>query len=482
MPQIIPLLAADDIERALRSSAIESARQIGLAISAMTHGIGASAGLNNLNQVLSSVAEQDLNSRLTVTRQSDNTLYVRIAASNETTSLPSLVGQTYDVALLLLVPRTYFGTQEDKSSPEIRIVTHTEFRNALDGTILPDRPKAVLVKQVDRVMHQALVGAYDTELQSWDKLMDVDKEAVARTLAKPVQRNYFDDFSKLLAEGNLAETAFSLSRMADSIGAQQNLWTALSTVLADTSLKSAYFQLRWPQDVGIPDQTALVADDSKEKAKIQLWGVTGSSSATLAANLKLAPKSRSAVPITLPAQTLSLDQKTHVLTLGFASPTKWGIGDIDSANKSNVLSIQQPACPAEVLCPDLKGAINGWRTFDIQLAKVSAQDATPDLTFTAKVTQIIPDKGSGSVSVSVDKLKDDSATVTLDGADIASIADSSGTTIAVSNSGCTVSKATTLTYQLRNLRVGATVTASVEGKKADVSTGKKTLSFAVVAN
>jgi hypothetical protein len=496
LPVVVPLLAADDIERALRSSAVESARQIGLALSAMTHSVGANLGFNNLNQSIDAISDQDLNSRLTVTRQSENTLYVRIAASNETTSSASLVGQTYDVALLLLVPRDYFGDPAkatERYIPDVRIVTHTQFRNTNDGTVLPDRPHSVLTAQIDHVMQQALVGSFDTKLVAWSRLSDLEKESFGRCLASPVQQQDFQSFQVALgtrkgtdnSDGQACQTGqvgFSLEGM-NSIFAQQNLWTALNAILADTAMKSSHFELHWPQDIVIPNQTALIADDAKDGAQVQLWGVTGASSATLAATLKVLGKDNKRA--TFAAQTLNLDLKAHVLTLGFASPTKWGFSDIDPMKTGdNALFISQIPCPHEALCPQLMDQDNLTaigRSFPVLLAKASS-DATPSFLLTAKITQLVADKGLGSVTISIDKLATgETATVTLDGADITSLTDGSGTVLPTSVSGNIVSSTATLVYQLRNLRVGATVTITAEGKKGGVSTGKRSQSFAVVS-
>ena len=167
----------------------------------MIQGVGGNASLNNLNQSLSAISGQDFNSRLSVTRQTDNTLYVRIGPTNQASTGSALAAQSYDIALLLLAPRIYFDDQSTNPPKavdrQIRIVTQTEFLNASDGSILPDRPIATLVEQFDRVMRRVFAGS--ATLLAWEKLSkDPDKEVVARTLAGPIQANNFALFETKL--------------------------------------------------------------------------------------------------------------------------------------------------------------------------------------------------------------------------------------------------------------------------------------------
>ena len=189
------MLVTDDIERALKSSAAEVARQIGLALSASIHGVGGGFDLNKVNESLKTISGQDINSRLTVTRLSDNTIYVRIGASNESTAELSLVGQTYNVSLLILVPREYFSDNNPK--PQIQVVMSNELRH-LDGTTLAGRPTATLVRQGDEAIQATLAGTYDDLLGKWNGLDDKTKEQNLRLLAGPIQTSRFSDFEARL--------------------------------------------------------------------------------------------------------------------------------------------------------------------------------------------------------------------------------------------------------------------------------------------
>src|SRR5262249_129162 len=99
LPHVLPLLVTDDLERALKFRAVEAAGQIGLALTFMYQGVGGNVSANKANQALDTIFGQDINSRLTVTRLSDNTLYARIGAAYQATAGAALIGQTNDISL-----------------------------------------------------------------------------------------------------------------------------------------------------------------------------------------------------------------------------------------------------------------------------------------------------------------------------------------------------------------------------------------------
>jgi hypothetical protein len=152
-PVVVPFLVADDMQVALKSQASEVAKQIAFALNFMIHGVGGNAGLNNVSAALTSISSQDLSSALTVARDNDSTLYIHIAPNNQASGQPSLVGQTYDVAVLLLVPRRYFVRRGDELDPaRMSLVTYTEFRDASSGERLAVRPDDRYLADLDRVV------------------------------------------------------------------------------------------------------------------------------------------------------------------------------------------------------------------------------------------------------------------------------------------------------------------------------------------
>ncbi|CAG0993017.1 hypothetical protein ANRL3_02908 [Anaerolineae bacterium] len=108
LPYVVPLIVTDNLEQTIKSRAAEVARQLGLAVSLMVEGVGGNLGSNWEEHSRELKRAADLNSLLTVARLSDNVIYIRLGAANEATGDKSMIGRTYDIALLLLVPEDYF--------------------------------------------------------------------------------------------------------------------------------------------------------------------------------------------------------------------------------------------------------------------------------------------------------------------------------------------------------------------------------------
>jgi hypothetical protein len=481
LPRVVPILVTDDIERALKSSAVEAVRQIGLALSGSFQGVGGSLAASNVNQALNAISGQDINSRLTVTRLLDNTIYAKIGASYEPTAGVALVGQTYNISLLILVPSDYFAGQNWK--PQIQIFVNSEFRDALKGNILAKRPTNMLVNQTDEAM-QAVLGTkldYEKALETWKNTTGKQKEYFARELISSIEISAFDVF-----ETNLKGMPFLDILTPDDMMA---LWTRLSVILVDSSLKGANFELPLPLPISIPAQSPLLIDDTKDKAQVQLQTTSGASSHTLTAALKL-NQSGSSNQYELVAQTISLDESTGVLTLTFPSPAKLGIKESDLDKSSLVIgnrcltpSLQEndPRCP-KLVVPDPP-------IYTLRYCTVKVVDAVPGLDFTAVTTEIGVTKGVGSAEVSVAKLNDDYALITVQGVQVDKATDGSGAPLTITNGQVKVIKDTkdtkdtkvvSIIFQLRGLFAGKTFTIQAEGYKGSSTTGKKQISFTAI--
>jgi len=488
LPQIVPLLVTDDIERAVKSSAVETARQIGFALSAMLHGVGASAGVNKLDQALKAISGQDINSRFTVSRLTDNTIYVRVGAATAPTGGMALVGQTYDISLLLLVPVGYFDDQGPKS--EIQVISHNEFRDANTGSILPIRPRNALVHAADLAMQDVLSG---NELAAWKAADEQTKIYIAGRLSCAIQRSKYWEKTDCLNKGEFLTFNELVARMAMKLSTAKAgdekidpnringrlLWTRLSVLSADSPMKTAYFQLPDRQNVRIPAQTALLLDDTKDVTQVLLQNASGATNRTVDAVLELADAARNR-KYALPALSMSADSNTHVLTLGFPSLAKWGIANFDP-DKSG-LRLTAANCPNLSACPryDLPAQA-------LKLVYVPAPDpkaGTPGFDFTTKQMAIVAVDGKAFVTVSINKLTDDDALISADNVDIGSASDGQGSAMALTKGQAKVTKDMknpTVTLQLQNVNVGMVVGLTAEGEKAGKSTGKKSIKLVVVS-
>ncbi|MGY6275073.1 hypothetical protein [Methylomonas sp. MgM2] len=365
IPKVVPILATDDLERAMKSRSEEVALQIALAASGLGNATGGKLSVNNLNQTVNAIIGSDLNSRLTVTREVDNVINVKIGASNQATAGEALVGQNYDISLILLVPRSYFNEYLDSGSakgpslvsgPIIQALSYTQFRNAVTGEVLSPRSPDTFLSQFDEVMKEILSGTGNSELLiEWADIEKEAREQVGREIHGYIRSGNYEDFNNKLffSTDNPTEIRSDFFRAKDiikNIGPlwAPSLWTRASTILSDSPFKSHFIQLRLPEPITVPAQTAAIIDNRIDNATIQLANVYGDSIDSLMAAITFTPKgNRNAV--VLRAQ-INLDRTKKLLTFIFPSLNALGVTEIE---KNGKLEITQRDCSPEELCPKL---------------------------------------------------------------------------------------------------------------------------------
>lgn len=497
LPFIVPLLVTDDIERAIKSRAAETAQQIGFALSAMLQGVGANVGINNLRQTLNTVAGQDFNSRYTVARLADNTLYVRIGAANQASTAGSaLVGQTYDVSVLLLIPTNYFP-KDGKEQPTIKIVTHTDFREAGSGKLVASRGRPALVAAADMVMRDMLYGDL---LNAWNAASPDVKQETAQKLVCPIQTGSYEvilacagdnkpdkkarTFEEVLTATTLdwrgGKVNFGPNYLSTTL--HESFWTRLSVILADSAFKSAFFPLPVPPVVRIPEQTALLQDDSKETTLVMLRDVSGATGETVTARLKLKDAARNR-DYTFPAQTLTLDPAARVLSLTFPSLAKWGVMNFDP--KETGLTVDKAHCRDGTVCP----------TYDLPKKPLPVlyvvgeeKQAEPRFTFVSKQIATVVTTGKAAAVFSVAGIKDDAVILSGDNVDIVAGSDGSGAALPFEKGKVTIAKVltdkakgpVTVTLQMQGVNAGMTISITAQGKKGDKDTSKQSVRLIAV--
>lgn len=502
-PIVVPFLVADDMEVALKSRATEAAQQIAFALNFMIHGVGGNAGVNNVNMALTAISSQDLSSALTVARDNDNTLYIHIAPNNQASGDPTLVGQTYDVAVLLLVPRRYFTWRGDQFDPaRISLVSYTQFRDATSGEILPIRPAATNAKDLDRVL-MPFFAADQERIDWWSKLSDRQKVAEAKPLMGAIVAGNPETFRENLDGGSACPSKPSSYNLCLPAGLGSSLWAGLSSVLSDNSYKSAMFEAPVPQKVRVPFQTVLVADDKTHPMQVLVGSVDGVSTATLAARLNVKTTSGGSV-VTIPAQSLVLDTTAHVMTLTFPSlgksglsmPTKKSSGQpapdgptLLPDDCENALIIERVNCdPLKALCPELQVVEGGhavrrgtedhpFVALPVQFAALPKAMPTPiaKLVSEGNAISINRDSSSGVLPVVVSTPASglpagDTLALTVTGAPVVAALGSPGTVLSLGKNGYVLPQAGAYTIDLVNLTPGAVVTVSVQAIKADGKT------------
>jgi hypothetical protein len=256
-----------------------------------------------------------------------------------------------------------------------------------------------------------------------------------------------------------------------SDNALKSLWTRLTSLIADSSFKSAVIdlpavsatQLQPGQDV------ATIFDDTKNSAVVLLQNSVGLSDKAVAATLNLfALKNGTSLQTPFPAQSIVADEKRQTLTLTFPSLTKWGIDDFDRVNSKLLVNLSP--------CPDKdKDKENCRREFTLSLVKATdTSEEKAAFSFTSQVKAIVAKDGVGSVDVSIDKLdktKYDSVKISWSGGMFVS-ATQSGNALAPNSGAVTIADNTTIAFTFRNLVAQVPLVLTAEGLKDKKSVAK----------
>jgi hypothetical protein len=334
-PAVVPLLVADDVQTALLSRAAEAATQLSFGLSALIQGAGIGANVGSMQQNLTAITNHELTSSLTVGREAENSLYALITPNNQASNAADLVSQTYDVAVLLLIPRFYFSGVNDPQSPIISVSTYSEYRDATTGAVLESGSSDALIAQAERIIPPHLTAA---GLHVWQtKLTRADKLNEARLLADSVKAagaQLFLSRIRCQIDPNKDPSGYQ-SKLCDgnkpyiSDWMVESLYTDAASLLDYDVEKLALFQAQLPTPIKIPSQEILLSDDGNNPIQVVLGGVSGRSVAKLNASLLVTPFDvkawKSETPVRVPAQTLVLDSTAHTLTATFPSLKKLNI-------------------------------------------------------------------------------------------------------------------------------------------------------------
>ena len=478
LPIVVPLLVSDDVNMAQKSSTTEFARQAGIALSFMVHGVGGNVDVNALKQAINQIAENEMSSTVTLSMQSSNTLYVRIAPTNEFTD-PALSGETYDLSVLLLVPNAYFTQPDGQGSKPVKmeVATTTQFRNAISGALLPSTPYATLLDEFESTMTAA--GA---NLDAWKSKPQDQQLLDAKKLVNLVSISHYKEFVDA-AKGWGIQSYFAPS-----------LWSRFNVMLTDLSSVNIEFELAGAPILYIPKEDALVLDDGKQSATALLYNVTGTSVSGFSAYLSIpAGNQKAGKPLNIAAQTISLDPSTHVLTLTFPSPKKWSGAKIDTTTSKAGRASPSPPPAATIgnlvvqtnckivtqLCPTLAGepSSTGASSVTLTARVVTASDGAETATADIKLVQgsnVVDENNEGKgvltfkisgIPKSTPPQPPSTVAITVTGADVSSAADSSGAALTLGENGFVAKKDGAYTFSLFNLSPGSKVSVSAQEMK-----------------
>lgn len=478
LPYVVPILATDNLERAIKSNAVEISRQVGLALNAMIQGIGIKAGLDKLNRDLDAIEANDFNSLLTVGRLTDNSLYIRLGAANQATARFATIGKTYDIAALVLVPTEYYSAKGKGTA--LRVISHTELRNALTGESLNETPEKIVLKAIDASLSSVL--RYSPEMKkAWAEKKPEEKLKAAADLASGIQRSswkLFEDATKNISLGK-KENGKDTFLSDLPTGFPQSLWLRIAGITANGSFKSASVEIRPLTALKIPSQVVVLRDSGEKGMGAVLRNVTGARPGGFSARLVYASGGE------FPAETITIDPVIQLVHLKFPSPKPWKLDPKDSK-----LIIEPAACDwvtadktEENACPQH----NVQPEYPLVYLPIPPEPPKPKLTLRRTLKVIVAEKGKGGMTLFIEDLKEDSVALTVEGARITGAKDSTNQTdIAVKMQRVVLTANGGVDFALDNLQPGVKVSASATGLKQDkktkkfTATGTTTVEFDVV--
>jgi hypothetical protein len=166
VPLVFPILASDELEAASDQQSLNQLRQLGFALAAAFHSVGAQAGIDQLNQKIDAINANDLNSLLTIGKISQNSVAVRLGARNQTATLDkvAMVPEIHNVTLLVLT---------GMDAHELEMVSRTIIRDASTGAKLPinRRPAAI-----DKLFIENVFGPDGYDLLSKHEMSQIHHE------------------------------------------------------------------------------------------------------------------------------------------------------------------------------------------------------------------------------------------------------------------------------------------------------------------
>lgn len=323
---VVPMLVTDAIEAAQRQQSRERLIDIATRVSG---GIGTVGGdisfaerYNRLQQLIGS----DMNSVFQVSRASDNTIRVKMGASN---SVPAgnrinnlnqeLVGRTLPVTLLVLVPKDYVNyiQSDDCEEPGVgavlTAVQRTSFRNPKTGRLL--RNKTDLGNKFLRVKDSEMVKVYGLEsdfVKLYKNFNETENrfETYLGKIALAVADNDYQRFVEVL---EWASTP-GLQRVAPVV------WTTFVDIFADTDTSVTTISLsesHTPALPLIPDEgTKLAVLDDGKSLTVLIGGGKNLSASKIESRLIVSAESLDK-PVVFSPNSVKVDTTGRTIQLAF---------------------------------------------------------------------------------------------------------------------------------------------------------------------
>lgn len=296
-PKVLPLIVTDNLEASLESHSLESLRTLLVSLldfpgnsfieplfGAMMHGA-----------LRDQVFGRDLNSLLTVARLSENTLRIRLGATQEATANYAMVPRNHNVTLLLMVP--------EDAPPLMEVVSKTVLVDTESGRELAADDGREELEVLRRFRKERRLDALELD--------------TLRSMHALARQNDQAGFTALLRAGLPAEQLAGLD--------QRSLWIELVSLVVGDQFASSLFELPGQgQDAEVSSavfqgQTVVVEDDGA-RAWVTLREARFPDFEQVLAVLGV-PGSEP--PILLPAEDVEMDLTRRELHATFPSLRRW---------------------------------------------------------------------------------------------------------------------------------------------------------------
>jgi hypothetical protein len=344
LPAVLPLLVTNNVEAAMRASAVETIRQYALSLLFMIKGLGGQVDFDKDTRELEKVLGRDYNSLLSVARVTDNTFRIRLGAMQQSTAQYATIPRAHTVTVMLLVPKN----RAKKDNAMMYLMAKTCFVDANTGRELPCRSKKSLKKRIE--------GIHKYRMLEEDYGITFDNFATA---ALHVHNNDYNEFKEHMKKSIKIENIGLVSSdqqiekedaEASLIRQLPSLWLELAVIKVGSQYDIASFQLPLVEDPDIDpeDQVALLLDDGNTLTTT-LRGCRGLDAFRMSAMLRMEIKQsddseKIGKNYTFVCNEVSADE-TGKLILSFPSLSKWGLKEEASEmrnSKSLSISDRQP--------------------------------------------------------------------------------------------------------------------------------------------
>lgn len=522
LPTVLPLLVSDNIEAAMQSRSNSDLLNLAFGLSLLNAGNFGSAGLDSYSENFQSIFGRDMNSLLSVTRSSSNTLKIRLGANLSSGSVYSMIPRNHKISFVVLVP---------EGVSDIRAISKSEFVHATEGESLKAntsnyiKPKVIsvlegagcsqdFIKEIKKnksvVTTKILDSVLNSKLQEFKGLIAgcvVNKEAKKTFFESLIHQSFncdskdttgvciarhFSSLSCQACEGsgvNSSQIRSALNNMHDysakydmlNVGNEleiDQLWVSLTRINEDRNINIANISLPKIDTLAevLDSQTVLVSDDGNKSSKGTINGINQASNSKLYPVLTLDDKKL--VPV-----SFSFDRNSGVLSFTMPSLKVMGLVDNDRLKSSNncvflYQMLQDNPFDSQQAHKSNCMPIHWY----LEKEKTETKDAAFKLRSTSKLITSSKGKGELSFFVDIKQEKDESgaskpaspASISIDGATFA--LDSPNSLISIKADGLEVTNSTLVKLTLNNLSENHQVVVTGKDKQKVAS---NTISFPI---